>query len=343
VQYPSSGPIVIDGKADVVLKDLQITSTTGDCLVIRNSQRVTITNVQIGPCGGRGIEVSRSADVRITNNYIHPEFRSTACCDRGDGVMVYLTNGLVVQDNVIAYGETNVELMGVTNAQVLRNRLVNPLGPFPRGQQVQVWAHGTTRSSDVLIQGNSTTAAADGYKLPDGQWDAINLGMSDRITVRDNHINGGRSQSGCGIVVDHDANNVQMLSNTLLHTGQCGIGVGSGTNHVVDNNRIFNNGLNLPNVGNTAISVWKQYDGACGPVQVTNNAAVTVRPNGQLSSFWNGGGCGTVTQFGNVYDQAAVAALTPAEAILAPPTTTPIMPLDGGASILLSPGLSVAP
>jgi hypothetical protein len=343
IQLPPSGPLVIDSKSDVVLKDLQITSTTGDCLVIRNSQRITIVNTQIGPCGGRGIEVARSADIRILNNYIHPESTATSCCDRGDGIFAYLTDGLVIQDNVVSYGETNIELMGVRNAQVFRNRLVNPRGPFPRGQQVQVWAHGSIRSSDVLIQGNVAISAVSGYKFPDGQWDAINIGMSDRVTVRDNHISGGRSQSGCGIVVDSGANSVQMLNNTLLHTGQCGIGVGSGTNHVVDGNRVYNHGLNLPNVGNTAIYVWKQYAGVCGPVQITNNIAVLIRPNGQLSSYWDGGGCGPVTHYGNTFDQPAVASLAPPSSLMAPPPA-PNYPhyLEGGSHIDSGPGYTVA-
>jgi nitrous oxidase accessory protein NosD len=342
VELKPSGPLVIEGKSDVVLTGLNISSTSGDCVIIRNSQRVTIANSHIGPCGGRGFEVARSSDVRIMGNYIHPEFNATSCCDRGDGVFVYLTDRLVLQDNVIAYGETNVELMGVTNAQVFRNRLINPRGPHPRGQQVQVWAHGSVKSADVLIQGN-VAISADDYKLPEGQWDAINVGMSDRVRVEQNYISGGRSQSGCGIVVDVGANSVQMMDNTLVHTGQCGIGIGSGTYHLISGNRIYNHGLDLLNVGNTAIYVWKQYAGACGPVQVVNNTAVTIRPNGQLSSFWDGGGCGPVSQQGNVYDSAAVTALSPtSEKMQQGPA--PVYPhwLDSGSNVDSGPGYLVA-
>jgi hypothetical protein len=163
--------------------------------------------------------------------------------------------------------------------------------------------------------------------------------------VQSNYIRGGRNHSGCGVVIDQAASDVQILSNTLLHTGQCGIGVGSGTNHVVDGNRIYNHGLDLPNAGNTALYVWNQYPGACGPVRITNNVAVLIRPNGQLSSYWNGGGCDPLTVSGNVFDQAAITILSPVGTTMVPPPIPafPLVLMNPQSNVLqLGPGYFVA-
>jgi nitrous oxidase accessory protein NosD len=321
----ASGPMVIDGEEDVILDALHITSTEGDCLIIRNSKRITLTNSEIGPCKGRGVLVHDSSDVKILDSYIHSEFPVTGCCDKGDSVFVYSSSKLHIQGNVIAYGETNVEMLGVKDAKVIGNFLLNPLGPHPRGQQVQVWSQGAARSSDIVIEKNYALSSQDDeYKMKDGQHDAINIGFTDRATVRENYVSGGRSESGCALLVDSSANSIQLLSNKLVDVGQCGIGIGSGTNHVVDGNRIYSDGLDKPKAGNTALYVWKQYSGACGPVRISNNVAVTKRANGTLSSYWDGGGCGPVTLTNNTFDKAALDALSSFKERFPPPPIPPL-------------------
>lgn len=320
----ASSTVVIDGEDGTVIRNLKLTSPK-DCLVIRNATKITIVNSEIGPCGGKGIDISNSNGVRILDSYIHPEYPVSGCCDRGDAIFAATSSDLLLQGNVIAYGETNVELMGVTGAKVTGNFLLNPLGPFPRGGQVQAWSIGSKRSSNIEISENYTLATRDGgYTHPEGQWDAINIGLTDGAVVKNNYIVGGHSHSGCGIIADNGANSVKFLNNTLVNTGQCGIGIGSGTNQVVDSNRILNNGVDLDNAGNTALYVWKQYQATCGPVTVTNNVAVLKRPNGALSSYWDGGGCGPITFSGNTFDQNAIAALSPIESKYPPPQIPPL-------------------
>jgi hypothetical protein len=319
-----TGPLTVEGKEDTVLKGIRITSREGPCLVIKDATRIVVRDSEIGPCGGNAIEVSGSSDVRILDSYVHPEFPVTGCCDKGNGIFVYLSSSVLIQGNVVAYGESNVELLGVKDVKVIGNFLLNPLGPFPRGQQLQVWGRGAVRSSDIVVEGNYTLASNDQqYAFPDGQWDAINFGYTDRAVVRNNYIRGGRSHSGCGLIADDSANEMQFLGNTLVETGQCGIGIASGTNHVVDGNRIFNNGLDLPNAGNTALYVWKQYAAACGPVRISNNIAVMRRPNGSYASYWKGGGCDTTTLINNTFDRAAHELLSPIEVNHPPPPIPP--------------------
>ena len=217
-----TAPVIVNGKDGVVLENLRLSSTTGGCVLIQGSRNVTIRNSEIGPCAGNAVEVKESSNVRIVDSYIHPEFPVHGCCDKGNAVFVHRSSNILIQGNVIAYGESNVELLGVQQAQVVGNFLLNPLGPFPRGQQVQVWGLGDVRSSDILIEDNYTLASKDpSHKFPDGQLDAINLGLTDRAIVKDNHIVGGTSDSGCGLIADSSANDMQFLNNhVIMHTRQ---------------------------------------------------------------------------------------------------------------------------
>ena len=296
-------------------------------MVIKNSQNVILRTSEIGTCKGNGVEVSNSTNIKIVDNYIHPEVLVTSCCDRGDSVFAHTTSGLLIQGNVIAYGESNMELQGVTDTNVIGNYLINPTGPFPRGQQIQVWARGSVRSRNIRIEDNYTLSSTDPtFKYPEAQQDAINLGYTDGAVVKDNYIEGGRSTSGCGLIADDSANNMQFRNNTLIETGQCAIGIASGTNQVVDGNRAYAHGVNQAGVGNTAVYVWNQYAAACGPVQISNNIAVLIRPDGSYSSYWKGSGCNTTTLAANVWDANASAVLTPLEANYPAPYSLPPVP-----------------
>jgi hypothetical protein len=220
----------------------------------------------------------------------------------------------------VAYNETNIELQSSSDVKVIGNYLLNPLGPFPRGQQLQSW----NNSRNITVEDNYTVASTDTSKYPFAadQEDAINFGFTDGITARNNYVVGGDSPSGCGIITDQAANNAKFVNNTLIRTGQCGIGLASGSNLLVDGNKIFNNTA-IPGGGNTALYVWSQYSQSCGPVQITNNIVYGVKLTGSISSYWNGGGCGNVTYTGNIGGQEAFNLLTPEAQKLPPPAAPP--------------------
>ena len=56
---------------------------------------------------------------------------------------------------------------------------------------------------------------------------------------------------------------------------------------------------------------------------VSNNIAYGVKPDGYVSSFWNGGGCEPVTLTNNTWGQAAYTALTPPAEKIPPPLIPP--------------------
>jgi Right handed beta helix region len=314
------GPIVIRNQHDRVYKSLQV-SGAHDCLEVTDSSGITIETSEIGPCGGNGIVVSGSNDVRIYDSFIHPQTRSKGCCDRNDGVLVENSSDVVIQGNVIAYGESNVEApQGVSKLAVVGNFLLNPRGPFPRGQNVQAW-----NVRNVLVRNNYTLSSRNRRRFlyPDDQEDSINFGKGSNFVAQENYVTGGHSASGCGLIADDGANNVRLIDNRVVNSGGCGIGIASGATQIVKRNRVINRNP-VKDAGNTAIYVWNQYKGvACGPVTVSDNVAAEVRRDGTQSGFWNGGGCDPVKLAGNIWNKAAEKLLLPVRVKMPPPLIPP--------------------
>ena len=334
-----SGPIVINGQNGTVIHGLKITSASGDCLQIVNSTNITVENSEIGPCGGNAVKISGGDGINIFDNYIHPETLNAAgCCDHNDGIFALGTSNLTVQGNVIAYSESNIEVKGGNRVSVIGNFLLNPRGPFPRGQNFQCWKDASGNvCTNVTVEDNYALSSMDTtkYLYPENQEDSISFGPSNGIIARNNYITGGHSSSGCGLIADKLANSAQFLSNRLLDTGQCGIGITDGTNQLVDSNEVLNR-TPVTGGGNTAIYVWQPKGHAgdpCGPVTVSNNMATEYKPSGTQSGFWKGAGCDPLTLTNNVFGQPAdamltsttqaSAALSSVGAVLAPPSIPP--------------------
>jgi hypothetical protein len=323
----SSGPIAINGKSGTVIQGLKITSTTGDCVRIINSKNIIIRNSEIGPCGGNGVVISGGNGINIYDSYIHPETLSSGCCDHNDGVFAVETANLLIQGNVIAYGESNIEVLGGTNITVTGNFLLNPRGPYPRGQNFQAWSYGTkARSRNVTVSNNYAldSTDADKFLYPENGEDLINFGQTDGIVADDNFITGGHSKSGCGLIADRGANHAQFRGNRLLDTGQCGIGIADGSNHVVENNKVLNRTA-IPGGGNQGIYVWQGYkeNGSCSSVRVANNISIAVKPDGSKTGFWKGDGCDPLTEENNVWGADAGRALGDVEQYFTPPLIPP--------------------
>lgn len=319
-----SGPITINRGTDVVIENLKISSTTGDCISIRDSVNVLIINSEIGPCNGHGIRITRSNGVSVYDNYIHPEAPPSPCCDRANGVWVDRSGMVKIQGNVIAFGQSNVQIHAGSDIWVYGNYSFNPRNTSngSRGHHVQAWGD----SQRVTVSDNFLRSSYDPavHPLTAQQEDAINFGQTDGAVAMRNYITGGRSPSGCGIIVDWGTQRAQILDNTLLHTGQCGIGVSSGQGHDVSRNRVYNM-QPVPGGGNTAIYVWKvsPESPACGNVRITGNIATQVKADGYESAFWSGGGCEPLTVADNIFDVPARARLEPIAETMPTPAIPP--------------------
>ena len=312
---------IIKNQSHKIYKHLKITSDTGDCVQVIDSDDITIENSEIGSCAGNGINITGGGDIYILDSYIHSETLSKGCCDHNDGVYAHNTSRITVQGNVIAYGESNVEaISNVTGLTVIGNFLLNPRGPYPRGQNVQAW-----RANDVLVKGNYALSSLDTqtYRYAENQEDSINFGLASNIVARDNYIRGGHSPSGCGLIADKGANHAQFINNRIVDTGECGIGVASGTDQIVEGNWVINRNP-VPKAGNVPIYVWNQYkDLPCGPVTISNNIGTEIREGRPPAGFSNGGGCEPVTLKDNIWGEAARTQLNPVETKLPAPLIPP--------------------
>jgi len=295
-----------------------------DCMQITKNG-VKVHGVELGPCGGNGIVLQGVSDTEITDNYIHPEFTGDHCCDNGDGIFAQRAVNLVIQGNVIAFGEANIELQGSSSVSVVGNFFLNPQNRGgARGTQFQAWSG----CRDVSVIDNYALSSKDPkYKYPALQEDAINFGPGNNYYASGNWIWGGFSPSGCGLIADDAANSSVFVNNTLYNTGQCGIGIADGVNLQVKGNRVLNL-LPVKGGGNTALSIWKQYPGPCGPVVLSDNIAYGLKPDGSVSSYWSGGGCDPITGSGNIWDEAAYNLLNPILTKFPPPTQIPPRPFS---------------
>jgi hypothetical protein len=322
----ATGPLVIQHQSHKVYAGLKITSGNNqDCVLIIDSYDITIQNSEIGPCGGNGVKIMGGSNVQIYDNYIHPETHTTKCCDFNDGVVAHGTAQIIVQGNVIAYSESNVEAFGeVTGLTVIGNFLLNPRGgnPSSRGQNVQAW-----KSSNVVVLNNYALSSLDmrKYLYAENQEDSINFGIGSSFFASSNYITGGHSPSGCGLIADDSANSVQFIGNRLVDTGECGISIATGTSQLIDHNQVLNRTpIDSPDSGNVALVVWNQYRRElCSRVTVTHNIATELRKDGTQIGFQDLGGCGPVTQNGNTWGAAAQALLTPPEMKMPPPLIPP--------------------
>ena len=342
----------------------RISTTNGDCVDLNGASNVTFQNSDIGPCAGRGIYINGGSGDNVYDSYIHVEKLAVVCCDSHDGIFINGSSNDAIQGNVVAYSESNVQTFNSNNIAIIGNFLLNPQGPFPRGQQIQ-----TGGGSNITVTNNFTLSTPDktlgpaigtanAAKILYGQdatgnrpSDNINFYQTQTPDAENNYITGGldantpksggsQGPSGCGLITDGShtlaTNSATFKHNILINTGQCGIGIACGTNQTVVGNRTIN--LNANNGGDTANYVWNQYRPPCGPVLFKGNIAtgIKVTPAGYASGYWNGGGCAPVTCDGtntnisncNTLDygsgRTAYNLLTPIATRLPPPLIPPL-------------------
>ncbi|MBV9633627.1 MAG: hypothetical protein JOZ40_03275 [Methylobacteriaceae bacterium] len=335
----ASGPI--DVTADqTVIENVHVSSTSGSCITIeRGVSGTVIRNSEIGPCMGNGVEGTRINGLSIFDSYIHPENPVNSgnnCCDSRDGLFLMDSSNIDVEGNVIAFGESNIEVDGLTGTNVFKgNFLLNPTGGSPRGQNFQAWS-GSNSNSGITFSFNYTLTSQDPkYPYPGNPEDNVNFGHTSNSSATDNYIVGGWSPSGCGLISDTSTDTLSFLRNRIYETGQCGIGVASGTTITVDSNKIFNDNP-VPNGGNTGIYVANYGGGQCGNITVTNNTSYA------QTSFWANGDCGSIPDPGNnILDAAAFAVLNPF-LITNPPPLIPPMPKNCAAASPWTTQTSVA-
>jgi hypothetical protein len=313
-------PLIITVPGTTV-KDVVITDAPGNCIEVRASN-VTILNVELARCKGHGISI-HAPRARVLNSHIHEmgPRPGVGGYDERNCIIAWDTQDVLVQGNVLERCETLVMGQRTSRMRIVGNFGLNPLGPMPRGQHVQItYADGGEVTDNYFLTENGRPTVSNSA-------DQINIYKSSHILVARNYVRGGDSDSGCGILLSDAAppghHNIAE-DNILIRTAQCGVGVAGGTHHIVRRNKILD--PSLPgNLGNVGIYVWMCCSAKppCSGHTVIDNIVSNKRPDGQENPFWNGSNCGAITMSGNVFGAVARPMLTPEAEKLPPPPIPP--------------------
>jgi len=255
----ASGPIYVSGESNVVIENLHISNSDGDCVVVTQASNVTIRNSTIGPCGGEAVYLSDVDNASVSGNYI---------ASTSNGIVVHRSNSIRVDGNAfVNAGRNFVQFDKVNGAgsSISGNRGQNELGGSNAEDLISLFESNGTASSPIRVVGN--------------------------------HLrNGGPSDSGTGILLGDGGGSFQLVEgNILVDPGQVGIGVASGTNMTVRGNQIYGSATYWSNTG---LYVWNQYD-SCDDIEVSGNQVNWTAAAGHSNGWWNGGGCSNLNVYGN--------------------------------------------
>ena len=187
------------------------------------------------------------------------------------GVLVHLSTSVVVDDNTFEdAGRNFVQFDKVSGdgSSISRNVGENDLGNSTAEDMISLFESSGTEASPIRIVGNQLR-------------------------------NGGPSDSGSGILLGDGGGSFQIAEdNRLVNTGQVGIGVASGTNIAVADNKVYSEAQPWSNVG---IYVWNQYPTECANITVSGNQVNWTSATGRQNHWFNGGGCSGVDRSDNEF------------------------------------------
>lgn len=283
-QGVSNQPIVLKNAQHQTLQGLRISNPNGPCIEINGGYDITITNSEIGPCGGAGILVRGATNVTIKDSYLH---------DTG-GKLVEASNvkNLSVRRSQLARGTAGVYAQGSSGVEVVENRFFNMRGPFPAGQFVQF--NQVTGSYNRIFCNVGENQM--GQSNPE---DAINLFKSSGTLESYLHVygnkikGGGPSTSGGGIMLGDGGSSsfIKANNNKLVNPGQYGVAVAGGSTIDVYNNQIYAVAQSFTNVG---LYAWNQYPGTCENISIFSNEVKYLNKDGSQNGFWDGQNCGPI-------------------------------------------------
>ena len=69
-QLTASGPVVVRGQSDVVIRDVRISNPSGPCILIIDAVDVRVHNTRLGPCGADAVRAVRVDGLVVTRNTI---------------------------------------------------------------------------------------------------------------------------------------------------------------------------------------------------------------------------------------------------------------------------------
>jgi hypothetical protein len=294
----ASPAIVITNKTDVVLKNLDITTTGERAIDIRGCTNVTVINCRVNKAIYRSINIEQCVNVNVSNNF---------CDSVAWGVYINQATGKVKCDS---------------------NWLKNIWGMKPTitdgNQGCGIMLNNSTLTSGASISFNynwcevGKGSMQDIFSVHNSKGTAAN-----KIKIYRNYSNGGGpSQSSGGILCgDNGGYYITAEENVLINPGQYGI-ASMGTNNEILNNKIYAKKMPFTNVG---IVVWQPIPA----IPCANNKVLGNQVNWTCGAcggaFWFPASCSGTMDSGNNW-QSAINETEPPPAGVPVPVNNPICP-----------------
>jgi hypothetical protein len=254
-QKKTVSPYVIDGKSNMTISNIKITSTDQNCLTINNCNNIVIQYSEFGDSKKIGINIFNCKNITINDCFFY-----------------YVGTGVYVQKS--------------SGIKITNSKFLNMQGPFPRGQYVQfnqVSGAGNSISNNV---GESVVHANNAEDL-------INIFQSNGtpgspIIVSHNEFNGsGDSHSGGGIALgDKGGSYIVAENNILVNPGQYGMAIAGGSHISMLNNVVYGKQQDFTNIGMFA---WNQEGNGktSDSIEISGNRVNYTNKSGGRNDFWH--------------------------------------------------------
>jgi parallel beta-helix repeat protein len=248
-------PYTIDGKSNITINYIKITSTDQDCLTITNCNNIVIQSSEFGDSKKTGINIYNCKNITINDCFFY-----------------YVSTGISVQKS--------------SGIKITNNRFLNMQGPMPRGQYVQfnhVYGEGNIISYNV---GESVLGA-------NSDEDLINIFQSNGtpnspIEVSHNKFKGsGTSTSGGGIIAGDKGGSYEVIEdNILVNPGQYGIAIAGGSHMAIRNNVVYGKQQGFTNIG---VYAWNQEGNGktSDSIEISGNRVNFTNKSGGRNDFWH--------------------------------------------------------
>lgn len=270
---PLSPPIIVSGKENIVIENLRFESSPSVALYIGNSSNITIRNCFFNKSASELIVVEGSKNITIEK-----------CLFNGATCGVYATSSQSVKVNNNQFVNMRMRVDGSSRGQFVQfntvigagNEVMNNKGENFPGEsnpedQISMFKSSGTEASPILIKNNMFRG-------------------------------GGPSLSGGGIVAgDYGGDYIIIENNQLVNPGNYGIAVAGGNYNVLNNNHVYSDYHTYNNAG---VIIWGQSGVACSNVTYTNNHINWPYKDGGQNNLYLNSNCGTIKQFGNVYNES---------------------------------------
>ena len=224
----------------------------------------------------------------------------------GNAIDDYASSNFLVENCLFANNKTGAYFTNSEDVIVQDCEMINPCGPFARGQFVQFNTVSTSATGQCRVRRNRVESFL-GESKPE---DIINIYHSNGragapIDVSENIIRGGGpSMSGGGILIGDDGGSYQTSANNKVwNSGNYGLSISGGSNMTMTANYLWIDTHRDVDVwSNVGFIVWAQGSSSlpCASNVYTNNKGYVVTTRFGANPFFDGGNC-TFTNTGNVY------------------------------------------